>query len=42
MITNGNFTSCQDLIDKLLAFITDYDHTATPLKRTYAADFLVA
>jgi len=25
VIRNGNFTSRQDLIDKLIAFITDYD-----------------
>lgn len=38
VIRNGNFTSRQDLIDKLLAFITDYDQTAHPFKWTYAAD----
>ena len=42
VITNGNFTSRQDLIDKLLSFITEYDQTATPFKWTYAADPLVA
>lgn len=42
VITNGNFTSRQDLIDKLLAFVTDYDQTARPFKWTYAADPLVA
>ena len=42
VIRNGNFTSRQDLIDKLLAFITDYDQTAKPFKWTYAADPLVA
>ena len=42
VITNGNFTSRQDLIDKLVTFITDYDHTAKPFKWTYAADPLVA
>ena len=42
VIRNGNFTSRQDLIDKLLAFIADYDDTATPFKWTYAADPLVA
>lgn len=38
VIRNGNFTSRQDLIDKLLRFITDYDQTAKPFKWTYAAD----
>ena len=38
VIKNGNFTSRQDLVDKLLAFIADYDETATPFKWTYAAD----
>lgn len=42
VIRNGNFTSRQDLIDKLLAFITDYDQTARPFRWTYAADPLVA
>jgi transposase len=41
VIRNGNFTSRQDLIDKLIAFITDYDATAKPFKWTYAADPLV-
>jgi transposase len=42
VITGGNFTSRDDLIAKLLAFITDYDQTAQPFKWTYAADPLVA
>jgi transposase len=42
VIRNGNFTSRQDLIDKLLAFIADYDQTARPFRWTYAADPLVA
>jgi hypothetical protein len=42
VIRKGNFTSRQDLIDKLLAFIADYDQTAKPFKWTYAADPLVA
>lgn len=42
VIRNGNFTSRDDLIAKLLAFITDYDKTARPFKWTYAADPLVA
>ena len=42
VIRNGSFTSRQDLIDKLLTFITNYDQNATPFKWTYAADPLVA
>jgi transposase len=42
VIRNGTFTSRQDLIDKLLTFIADYDQTAKPFKWTYAADPLVA
>ena len=42
VIANGNFISRQDLIDKLLAFITNYNQTANPFKWTYAADPLVA
>lgn len=42
VITNGNFASRDDLIDKLLAFIATYDQTARPFKWTYAADPLVA
>jgi transposase len=42
VIRNGSFTSRQDLIDKLLAFIAHYDQTAKPFKWTYAADPLVA
>lgn len=42
VINNGNFSSRDDLINKLLAFITDYDQTAKPFKWTYAADPLVA
>ena len=42
VIRNGNFTSRQDLINKLLTFITDYDQTARPFRWTYAADPLVA
>jgi len=38
VISNGNFTSRQDLIDKLLMFIADYDQDAKPFKWTYAAD----
>jgi transposase len=42
VIANGNFTSREDLIGKLLSFIADYDRTARPFKWTYAADPLVA
>lgn len=38
VIRNGNFTSRDDLITKLLTFITNYDQTARPFKWTYAAD----
>jgi len=42
VIKNGNFTSRDDLIAKMLTFITDYDKKAKPFKWTYAADPLVA
>lgn len=42
VIRNGNFASRDDLIDKMLSFIAEYDQTATPFKWTYAADPLVA
>jgi hypothetical protein len=32
VIRNGHFESRDDLIAKLLTFITDYDHTAKPFK----------
>lgn len=38
VLTNGDFTSRDDLIAKLLCFITDYDQTAKPFQWTYAAD----
>lgn len=39
VIRNGNFTSRDDLIAKLLTFVTNYDHhDAKPFKWTYAAD----
>jgi len=38
VIRNGNFTSPQDLIAKLLAFISDYDQEAKPFAWTYSAD----
>ena len=42
VITNGNFTSRDDLITKMLTYIADYDQQAKPFKWTYAADPLVA
>lgn len=38
VITNGNFTSCNDLITKLITFIADYDRTAHSFRWTYAGD----
>jgi transposase len=38
VIRNGNFTSPEDLIAKLLAFISDYDQKAKPFAWTYSAD----
>jgi hypothetical protein len=38
VIRNGSFESRDELIAKLLGFITDYDQTARPFKWTYAAD----
>lgn len=42
VIHNGNFETRDDLITKLLTFITDYDQTAKPFKWTYATDPLKA
>lgn len=42
VIRNGNFTSRDDLVAKLLGFVADYDEDARPFKWTYAADPLVA
>ena len=42
VIRNGNFTSRDDLITKMLTFVADYDKKAKPFKWTYAADPLVA
>jgi transposase len=36
VIRNGDFASRDDLIDKLLRFIADYDQTARPFAWTYA------
>ncbi len=38
VVRNGNFTSPQDLIAKLLAFISDYDQTAKPFAWTYSGN----
>lgn len=37
VIANGSFASRDDLIAKLIGFVTDYDQTAKPFKWTYAA-----
>jgi transposase len=42
VIRNGNFTSRDDLIAKMLRFVAEYDQKAKPFKWTYAADPLVA
>lgn len=42
VIRNGNFTSRDDLINKMLTYIAKYDQTAKPFAWTYAADPLVA
>lgn len=42
VINNGNFTSRDDLITKMLTYIAEYDQQAKPFKWTYAADPLVA
>lgn len=42
VIKNGNFTSRDDLIAKMLTYIAEYDQQAKPFKWTYAADPLVA
>lgn len=38
VIRNGNFTSAQDLVAKLLAFISDYDQNAKPFAWTYSGN----
>ena len=38
VIRKGNFTSREDLIAKLIAFISDYDQTAKPFAWTYSGD----
>ena len=42
VIRNGSFPSQQDLITKMMKFITEYDQTAEPFRWTYAADPLKA
>lgn len=38
VIRNGNFDSREDLISKMLGFISDYDRTAKPFAWTYSGD----
>ncbi len=38
VIRNGNFGSREDLISKMLGFISDYDQTAKPFAWTYSGD----
>jgi transposase len=38
VVRNGNFPSTEDLIAKLLAFISDYDETAKPFAWTYSGN----
>lgn len=38
VLRNGNFDSREDLVAKLLAFISDYDQTAKPFAWTYSGD----
>lgn len=38
VVRNGDFPTLDDLVNKLMTFITDYDQTAHPFKWTYAAD----
>jgi len=38
VIRNGNFDSREDLISKMLSFISDYDRTAKPFAWTYSGD----
>ena len=42
VIRKGNFTSRDDLINKLLTYINEYDKNPKPFKWTYNADPLVA
>ena len=38
VLRNGSFSSRDELIAKLLAFISDYDRTAKPFAWTYSGD----
>ena len=38
VVRNGNFDSREDLISKLITFISDYDKTAKPFAWTYSGD----
>lgn len=42
VLRRGDFASRQDLIDKILAFITNYNQTAKPFRWTYDAKLLRA
>lgn len=37
LLRRGEFDSRQDLVDQIMAFIADHDHTATPFNWTYDA-----
>lgn len=38
VLRNASFTSREDLVDRLMRFITDYDTTARPFAWTYTGD----
>jgi len=42
MLRRGDFTSRQDLIDKIINFIRTYNQTAKPFRWTYDAKLLKA
>jgi transposase len=42
LLRRGEFTSRQDLADKILTFIANYDQTAKPYRWTYTGDLLKA
>ena len=42
LLKRGEFTSRQDLVAKLMAFIADYDKTARPFRWTYDGSRLKA
>jgi hypothetical protein len=35
LLKRGEFTSVEDLVARVMAFIDDYDRTATPFRWTY-------